>query len=110
MKRLCPIGFLLSLLLTLSLTACEPERPTYVLSDEKMEDVLTDYYMIDAVAQMKNIHRGDTTKYILYNEILTKHDITLAQFDSTISWYTRHPELFEKVMEEVIHRIETQKD
>ncbi|MBP5307319.1 MAG: DUF4296 domain-containing protein [Paludibacteraceae bacterium] len=102
-------ALILSLVL-LGVVACEPERPASVLSNEKMEDILTDYYLIDAAAQMKNIPRGDTAKYALYNEILAKHNVTLAEFDSTVFWYSEHTEQFEKVMEEVVHRIETRKD
>ena len=64
----------------------------------KMRDVLVDLHKTDALLQMagqQNIPIEEKNLY--YAQVLKKHGITQAQFDSSIVWYTAHPQLFDKI-------------
>lgn len=94
------------LVITLLITACSSNKvdiPNGVLPQDKMADVITDFQLLEAVHKdmgLFGIERkkvADTSFVIVFN----KHDITMAEFDSSYSFYTSHPDLFEEVMNEV---------
>lgn len=94
------------LILTLTLAACSSNKvdiPKGVLPKDKMAQVVADIQLLEAVHKDMGVfgierkHISDTSFMIVYN----KHKISVEQFDSSYSFYTRHPELFAEVMEEV---------
>lgn len=90
------------------LNACSKsvERPATVLPEEKMQAVMLDLYLLDGAANAKLMPIGDTTKVVYYNAILKKHNITLAQFDSSMVWYAKHLQVFEKMHKPVLDSLE----
>jgi len=85
----------------LILSSCDG-RPKNVLSASKMADVLTDMHKLEGSLEAKGISYNQfdlKSKY--YNSILEKYDITAAQFDSSVVWYTKNPKKFEKIYEDV---------
>jgi hypothetical protein len=41
-----------------------------------------------------------------YKNVLNKHGITQAQFDSSLVWYTDNPQIFNKIYPKVIERLD----
>ena len=78
-------------LLSLWLTACSEKRPDTILSDDRMADVLYDYHIAKAMGD--ELPYNEAYKRVLYVEsVYKKHGITKADFDSSMVWFTRHPE------------------
>lgn len=95
--------------LSLSLfTACSNSRSEYVLSNGKMEDLLYDFELAKALTEAESSsNRYKGTFYIKAS--LDKHKVSDAVFDSTISWYSKHPQEMEKVYKAVIKRLQDTK-
>ena len=91
------------------LASCQVKRPGEVLSDEKMEVVLYDYHVAKALGEQ--LPYNENYKRVLYIEsVFRKHGITEAQFDTSMVWFSRHPEAFRTVYEKVNARLKAAKD
>lgn len=98
---------LLILLLAAGLAGC---RPKGILHSGEMRDVLIDLHKTDALIQVSGLQYGhDEAENIYYAQVLEKHGITQAQFDSSIVWYTAHPLLFDKIYPKVKDRLRAER-
>ena len=93
MRTLLP---LLTSLLLLTLSACsKKDDPSAILSADKMEDVLFDYHLAQALVNQS----GDSADFrirVYAESVFKKHEITEEQFDNSLRYYHRHmPELHE---------------
>jgi hypothetical protein len=78
--------------------------PDNLLGKDSMITVLIDVHIADAAANLSsfNQHELPPDKEKLFREVYSKHGLTKAKFDSSFIFYSQHPELFEKIYEEVI--------
>lgn len=84
-------------------SSCKPSLPSGVLSKGKMTDILYDYHLALAMAHMDD--NGDKGQSLAYREaVLRKHDVTPAEFDSSMVYYMRHTELLEDVYKDLTDR------
>lgn len=89
--------------LLFSVSSCKPSLPSGVLSKGKMTDILYDYHLALAMAHMDD--NGDRGQSLAYREaVLRKHDVTSAEFDSSMVYYMRHTELLEDVYKDLTDR------
>lgn len=89
--------------LLFSVSSCKPSLPDGVLSKGKMTDILYDYHLALAMAHMDD--NGDKGQSLAYREaVLRKHDVTSAEFDSSMVYYMRHTELLEDVYKDLTDR------
>ena len=89
--------------LLFSVSSCKPSLPNGVLSKGKMTDILYDYHLALAMAHMDD--NGDKGQSLAYREaVLRKHDVTSAEFDSSMVYYMRHTELLEDVYKDLTDR------
>ena len=96
------IGFLGALIGALA--ACDVERPDTVLSDAVMENVLYDYHIAKAMGEQ--MERSENYKRVLYVDyVYQKHGITEAQFDSSMVWFSRHPDVLGEIYRKVTDRL-----
>lgn len=80
-----------------------------VLSSHKMVTILTDLHKMDGMIQVKGLNRtpnADEAAY--YDAVLASHGVTRAEFDSSLVWYTMHPQRFNKLYPRVIRNLETE--
>ena len=78
-------------------------RPKGIMHSGKMREVLVDLHKTDALLQMAGQqYIPIEEKNLYYAQVLEKHGITQAQFDSSIVWYTAHPQLFDKIYPRVM--------
>ena len=80
-----------------------------ILSSRQMVDVLTDMHKMDGMMQVKGvqkINKEDEAAY--YAMVLASHDVTRAQFDSSLVWYTMHPQRFNKLYPRVMKNLEAE--
>lgn len=84
-------------------SSCKPSLPSGVLSKGKMTDILYDYHLALAMAHMDD--NGGKGQSLAYREaVLRKHDVTSAEFDSSMVYYMRHTELLEDVYKDLTDR------
>ena len=86
-------------------------RPRGVISDAKMRDVLYDLHRADGIIQVAGYnysHDQEVAGY--YKNVLDKHGITQAEFDSSLVWYTDNPQIFNKIYPKVVERLEADYD
>ena len=89
--------------LLFSVSSCKPSLPSGVLSKGKMTDIPYDYHLALAMAHMDD--NGDKGQSLAYREaVLRKHDVTSAEFDSSMVYYMRHTELLEDVYKDLTDR------
>jgi len=99
-NSIIPVLFLTSLFF-----ACST-RPSYVLSESKMERVLYDIYLSEAEINTNYaVFSSDSArKQELLNSVLKKHKITEAVLDTSLAWYSGHLEKYFKINEKVSKR------
>lgn len=92
-------------------------RPRGILSSQEMREVLVDLHKVDAMLQVagytytnENIQNVGEIRNIYYAQVLEKHGITQAQFDSSLVWYTAHPEYFDKIYPKVLADLKAEED
>ena len=95
-------------LLALIFAGC---RPKGILHSWEMRAVLVDLHKTDALIQVSGMQYGHNEALdIYYAQVLEKHGITQAQFDSSIVWYTAHPLFFDKIYPKVQADIKAEHD
>ena len=63
---------------------------------------MVDLHKTDALIQVSGLHVGhDEVRDLYYAQVLEKHGVTQAQFDSSLVWYTAHPKRFDKIYPKV---------
>lgn len=99
---------LIGLFLSVLLVSC---RPKGILHSWEMRDVLVDLHKTDALLQISGLQYGhDEAANIYYAMVLEQHGITQAQFDSSLVWYTAHPQLFDKIYPKVLATLHAEGD
>ena len=94
---LCLLSFVIGL------SGC---RPKGILHSWELRALLYDLHRMDALLQVSGKqYESDEVRNIYYAAVLEKHGVTQAQFDSSLVWYTAHPQLFDKIYPKVIVRL-----
>lgn len=104
MKSLKSMHWLLFLVVGIAvmMQSCKPSIPSQYLSKGEMEDILYDYHLAEAMARS-----GNPDDMLTYREaILKKHEVTSAQFDSSMLYYMRHTELLGDIYDKLQKRME----
>ncbi|HRH02075.1 MAG TPA: DUF4296 domain-containing protein [Bacteroidia bacterium] len=78
--------------------------PDNLIGRDSMITVLIDIHIADAAVNLSSFNQQELPpdKEKLFREIYSKHGLTKAKFDSSFIYYSQHPELFEKIYEDVI--------
>lgn len=101
------LPFFVLLVILIGLGACST-KPKGILSPDKMEQVLYDYHIARGLSDQEKYE--NRFKFPLYMEdVLSKNGVTMAQFDSSMVWYTRKMPEFSKIYKNVSTRLEKDK-
>lgn len=95
---------LLGGLLTL-FAACKPGKPSDVLSAGEMEDVLYDYHLAGGLAKTKPTDSIAYYERLYRHAVFRKHELTQADFDRSMAWYSRRTEELKNVYEAIAKRL-----
>ena len=81
-------------------------KPSYVLSDKKMENVLLDLYIVEAgMNENARIFYNDSTKkQDLLESVFKKHKVSQAKFDTSLVWYNSQLKRYLKINAQVTER------
>lgn len=106
--RIIPIYIFFSAFI---LNACTPSEenvkiPSTVLSEEQFIKVLTDCYLAEGAAgiNVKNVTGQKFDSAYIFNP-LKDNQISKPLFDSSISFYTKHPKLLKTIYEKILDRL-----
>lgn len=105
-KLFIPIVFLMM--------ACTSEHqekiPSDVLEKEKFIEVLKDKSLIEAALNVNIKNVTDNTYDSVYNfNVFKENNISQAQYDSTVKYYSAKPEEFKLIMETVLEQLNVEK-
>lgn len=83
-------------------------RPSNVLSEQKMEDVLFDLYQLEAaINENRSIFNNDSIrKAQCMKSVFDKHKISEAKFDTSLVWYNANLSKYLKINEKLNARYE----
>ena len=76
------------------------------LSADTFASILTDIHIGEAAAEGEFSTKKDSILKIYYGQILKKHNVSSADFDSTMAVYSRQPVVFDSLYSDVLRRIE----
>jgi len=103
------IYFLSGLFIISLFFSCSKDK--YILSKEKMTEVLYDIELAQALSQTKHQNYSSAdAKDALFDGILIKHDITKEILDSSLVWYSDNIDLYREVKDSVAALIVKQQD
>lgn len=89
-----------------ALVACK-STPDGVLDHDDFVNLLVDVHKGEAYTDINfRDFRADSTKQAYKQSILAKHEISQADFDTTMMWYGAHIEDYLEVYDDVIARLE----
>ena len=95
----------IQLLLVLS---CSVKMPEHIMPPEKMEEVLYDYHMIQAMSA--TLSSSDYKEKLMYSYVFEKHNVSKADFDSALVWYNRYPKHMRQIYERLEKRMQSDID
>lgn len=96
----------LTVVLCLMMTSCKPEVPDDVIQPDDMADILYDIHMARAAAQQTE---NPSVSKVAYSEaVLLKHDVTKADFDSSMVYYYTHAEELNKIYKKIVERVQNE--
>ena len=106
MKRL-----IILFLVLLSMLSCKDDvtkiNNRNLIPRKKFIEILVNIHLADVLASGQNNYRkyepSDTVD--IYGSIFQKYDVTKAEFDSTVVMYIRQPEVYLKVYDEVLLKL-----
>lgn len=104
-NKCCHIVLLLKILICLIMTFACSRQPGGVLSVKQMEDALYDIYLAQGLLQRSSQYQSMGAKDTLVAAVLAKHNITQAQFDTSLVWYSMQTETYIKITDRVSKRI-----
>lgn len=94
--------WVIMLAMTLSFGSCKKES-TKILSSSKMEQILYDYHVAEAMSAESDVDSVKARSYLL--SVFKKHGITEAEFDSSMVYYLRHAYELNGIYEKLSERI-----
>lgn len=87
--------------------SCKPGVPKHIIKPGVMEDILYDFHVADGMAQ-NNPAAANNVDYnrTLYRlGVLKKYNVTQADFDSSMVYYSRHSDRLHDIYEDVAERL-----
>ena len=74
-------------LLVLMVIGCKPKVPLEIIQPDKLEDILYDYHVSQAMAKASFSSESDYERNKLFYAVLKKHGVSEAEFDSSLVYY-----------------------
>ncbi len=90
----------------LMVIGCKPTVPSQYIQPDDMEDILYDYHLAKALAQDAQGDAGGMEYNLYFRSILKKHQVTEADFDSSLVYYYGHIDRLKNIYAHVNERLE----
>ncbi len=103
--------FLLSIMVVMmvvaSLSSCTPSVPSRYIQPDEMEEILYDYHIAQSMAQNESDYNiAEYNKTLYYRSVLKKHDVTEAEFDSSMVYYYTYTDRLNGIYSNIAKRLE----
>ena len=95
-KRNVFFGFGISFFIFLFVASCS-RIPGGIIPERKMQKILVDMQLAEAMINIDIAYRSDKEKKALYQSIFEKHHITEAVYDSSLIWYGKNLDVYMQV-------------
>lgn len=83
--------------------------PDYVIDPDEMEDLLVDIHKAEAYMESnKYIAHNKAAQDSIKNNIYAKHNVTKAEFDSSMIWYGANLKEYIEIYDNVINRLQNE--
>jgi hypothetical protein len=105
-------GYCLLLLIAVLALSCGHRRYGEVITPKKFVSVLVDIHLADGIAveNMSHAKKSPLDSASLYGSVFNKYGVTRAMFDSTMSFYSEHPDDFQKIYNKVTAKLKRLED
>lgn len=101
------IGTFFAAAISLLLLGCKPSVPSEYISPGDMEDLLYDYYLSQAMADIDTKDgRMGYNRRLYFLSVLKKHGVTEAEFDSSMVYYYSRADYMRKIYANLQERID----
>lgn len=87
---------------------CKPGVPSRYLQPDEMEEILYDFHLSQAVVMMEHDAPENAERHLAYQAVLKKHQVTQAEFDSSLVYYYSHAYRLDEIYKRVSQRLENQ--
>lgn len=102
--RYCTKWVLMALVVAVLMVSCKPSVPSEYIQKGKMENILFDYHLAKVMFEQEG--NNDSLTLLAYQEsIFEKYDVTRADFDSSMVYYSRHMQLLHEIYEHLGDRL-----
>ena len=95
----------LPFLLLLMVISCKPSVPSEYIQPDDMEELLYDYHLADALAKNEYGDEGQLKRNAYFHTVLEKHQVSEAEFDSSLVYYYSHLDRLKDIYGRVNARI-----
>ena len=95
-------------ILMLVMIGCKPTVPSEFIQPGELEDILYDYHVAQAMANEVSYRNSEENYYdknAFFHAVLKKHDVTEAEFDSSLVYYYSHAERLKGIYQHVKERL-----
>lgn len=99
--------FTLAILISFLFFSCKEGNEATILGKDKLAEVLTDIHVADALMSVKGLYdrKLEDTTQSYYHFILKKHNISRADFESSLEHYNRNIDDFVQIYENIVLQI-----
>ena len=105
-------GYCLLLLAAILALSCSHRRYGDIIPPKKFLNVLVDVHLADGIAVENMSHAKGLLldSASLYGSVFKKYGVTRTMFDSTMSYYSEHPDDFQKIYNKVTAKLKRMED
>jgi len=107
-----PTGWVVILLLAVTALSCNRASRKNIINAKKFVNVLVDIHLADGMANENMMHDPNypLDSASLYGSVFKKYGVTRAMFDSTLIYYSAHPDDFQKLYNKVTAKLKRMED
>lgn len=107
LRKMRRFGIFILIALCLVVVSCTSSRPDYVLDEDDMEELLYDIHKAHFIDNDNYDLRTDGGRqYAMFLSVLKKHDVTRAEWDSSLVYYCIHADQLDKIYASLTERLE----
>ncbi len=92
----------LIILIVVLLASCKVNKPKGIIAEDKMEEILYEYHLAQAMVTDGDSATIKTRAYVL--ACFKRNGVTEAEFDSSMVWYCQHMEHLQKIYQRIDER------
>jgi hypothetical protein len=104
--------YCLFMLIAILAMSCSYRRYGDIIPGKKFVNVLVDIHLADGIAveNMSHAKLALLDSASLYGSVFDKYGVTRPMFDSTMSYYSEHPDDFQKIYNKVTAKLKLLED